>query len=842
MTKSPFDSAESKGLADMVAASDTASETATRGVQGRALDFTVPRADDNHASPFDNGNSTPAVTIALTGDATIDGVLWGTKWNTTYITYSDPDSTGDYQAGYSTNPNYFSGFSQLSAAQLTAAHAILNQAVYTQLAGAADLSVEAFTNLAIDYAGSGTGSSTIRLANTSGTVVPTARVADFPQNNIWGGDVWFGNSGRSPVTGNYDYYTEIHELGHALGLKHGHQAFNNFGGGAPVLPFDTDSMEFSVMTYKSYVGSDAQFVYNETWGYAQTFMMYDIRALQQLYGADFTANGGDTTYTWDPLTGQTFINGALAIDPGANRIFQTLWDGNGTDTYDLSNYATNLSIDLNPGGYSTFSSAQRAYLGGGPNGGYARGNVFNALMYNGDTRSLIENAIGGSGHDVLNGNQANNALTGNAGDDTLLGQSGVDTLVGGDGNDRLDGGLFADFSYGGNGNDTFVIKGVDIADHVDGGAGIDTLDLSGYTNTSLGFAVNLATGLYDFIPTAFGPFSVVSVENVLGSARGDQIIGSVVANSLSGNAGDDILQGGGGNDTVLGGDGNDTLSGGDGDDVIEGQGGTDTEQGDAGNDRFVYHVGFGYPNSVDGGAGIDTFDFRAIGGGFSGAAIAIDLVAGYSDIGGSMSLANLENVWGSDSTETIRGSAGNNTLLGFGGNDTVDGWFGNDTVDGGGGNDLVYGGPGNDLVRGGPGNDTVVGGAGVDTVSGGLGRDVLIGGASGDRFIFAGIVESPVGAGSDVLQAGAGGAAFDGAGAAAGDRIDVSAIDANFTLAGNQTFIFGGTGKGHIWCVNAGATTVVLANLDNDAAAEFQINIADGGVLAGAYKAADFIL
>ena len=64
------------------------------------------------------------------------------------------------------------------------------------------------------------------------------------------------------------------------------------------------------MTYRSYVGSDAQFVYNETWGHAQTYMMYDIAALQYLYGADFTTNAGNTTYTWNPTTGATFVDGA----------------------------------------------------------------------------------------------------------------------------------------------------------------------------------------------------------------------------------------------------------------------------------------------------------------------------------------------------------------------------------------------------------------------------------------------------------------------------------------------------------------------------------------------------
>src|SRR3546814_8404625 len=145
-----------------------------------------------------------------------------------------------------------------------------------------------------------------------------------------------------------------------------------------------------------------------------------IRALQHLYGADFTTNNGNTVYSWNPLNGQTLVDGAVAISPGGNRIFATIWDGGGVDTYDLSAHSTNLNIDLRPGQHSTFSSTQLAHLGGGND---ARGNLFNALQFNGDARSLIENANGGSGNDTIRGNAANNVLAGGAGNASLLGRS-----------------------------------------------------------------------------------------------------------------------------------------------------------------------------------------------------------------------------------------------------------------------------------------------------------------------------------------------------------------------------------------------------------------------------------
>ncbi len=71
-------------------------------------------------------------------------------------------------------------------------------------------------------------------------------------------------------------------------------------------------------------------------------------------------------------------NGGVGIDAGGNRIFATIWDGGGTDTYDLSAYSTDLTLNLQPGESSYFSAVQIANLG---NGHFARGNIFNALLF-----------------------------------------------------------------------------------------------------------------------------------------------------------------------------------------------------------------------------------------------------------------------------------------------------------------------------------------------------------------------------------------------------------------------------------------------------------------------------
>ncbi len=239
--------------------------------------------------------------------------------------------------------------------------------------------------------------------DTAHAYYPTNLGADSP-----GGTAWFNRTGyANPVTGNYAWLTFLHETGHALGLE----ARPRSAADQP----DRDSLEYTVMTYRSYVGAvvgpDGGYT-NETWGYPTTLMMLDIAALQRMYGANFATNAGDTVYRWSATTGEMSINGAGQGASGGNRIFMTLWDGGGTDTYNLSNYTTALTIDLRPGEWTTTSAVQTANLG---NGHMARGNIANALLFEGDRDSLIENAIGGSGADTLIANQAANRLTGGSG-------------------------------------------------------------------------------------------------------------------------------------------------------------------------------------------------------------------------------------------------------------------------------------------------------------------------------------------------------------------------------------------------------------------------------------------
>ena len=284
------------------------------------------------------------------------------------------------------------------------------------------------------------------------------------------GDPWFPttiyNWSSWDVPGSATFENLMHETGHGLGLAHPWT-----GGAFSPAPSVHNSNEYTVMSYKPFMSGAVE--YGGT--FLQSLMMDDIAALQYLYGANFNHNAGNTTYKWSATTGQMTVidNGSpkISIQPIVNRIMMTVWDGGGNDTYDFSNYTDDLKVNLQPGGWTTVDPDQLP-ISDNPN--YVElGSIANALLYNNDPRSLIENAIGGTGNDYIIGNQADNQLTGNDGADTLEGAEGADTLLGGAGNDKLLGGVGNDSLNGGAGDDQLL--GGDGNDRLDGGGGKDTL-------------------------------------------------------------------------------------------------------------------------------------------------------------------------------------------------------------------------------------------------------------------------------------------------------------------------------------------------------------------------------
>lgn len=293
--------------------------------------------------------------------------------------------------------------------------------------------VEGFTNLSFQESDPVT-TETDMLSFTSSHAGNTA-VGYLPDTYQLGGDIWFrqGPVGPNkdfsyPAVGNYAHFIALHEIGHTLGIKHPHDIINSVD--SVILPLDHDFQEYTVASYRSTQYTTQMYTTNEAYGYPQTFMMLDIAALQYLYGANYNFRNTDTYYSLNPLTGETYVNGIGQGQPGANRVFATIWDGGGTDTYDFSFYGADLQIDLNPGGFSRLGPDQRAWLN---HDTQARGNIYNALLHEGNLASLIENAIGGAGSDTLTGNGISNRLSGQAGNDILTGGGGNDILIGGAG-------------------------------------------------------------------------------------------------------------------------------------------------------------------------------------------------------------------------------------------------------------------------------------------------------------------------------------------------------------------------------------------------------------------------
>jgi serralysin len=419
------------------------------------------------------------VRVPLSGDQRIDGVLWGGwKWDTNALTYSFPTSRLPYSSY-----NAVEGFEAFSLTQIGMAERALNM-------------VASFTNLTFTKINNAAGGTGLRFGEAKridaddgyGLHVPgsdTAEAtppdsAEFVEASL--GDTWYSPGVfESGKPGTYENIGVMHEIGHALGLKHGHEENKLVGDGANtvLLPEDRDGQAYSIMTYRAYPGqaADVDGYFFSPNDYSTTYMSHDILALQYLYGANYDYNSGDNIYTWNSTTGEMSVNGAKynkttnasGSQHGNYKIFMTVWDGGGFDIYNFSNFTRNITANLNPGAWSMPDESKRADLGEGRR---APGNINNAFLVDGDTRSIIEGVVGGRGNDKLIGNFANNFSSGRKGNDKLFGLDGDDSLLGGRGNDRLNGDA---------GND--VLSGDFGADILNGGLGADTFDYNSVTHS-----------------------------------------------------------------------------------------------------------------------------------------------------------------------------------------------------------------------------------------------------------------------------------------------------------------------------------------------------------------------
>jgi serralysin len=747
----------------------------------------------------------------LTGNAQADSLIYGTQWLSpdfggedffaTRLTYSFVTPGQSYfSKDYSPDNEFLNSFTLTTAQQ---------SAVTSALSAWSSVANIKFTLVSDNINSAGD----LRFGGYAGMDPKTAAWAYFPDRKPLAGDVWIGpaTDNPNPVKGTYDYMTFIHEIGHALGLKHPFEASpTNTNVIAPVL----DDSHYTLMSY------------NNAYSYQPTTpMLLDILVIQKLYGANMLWQTGDNIYKW-----------------GADQsVFETIWDAGGNDTIDASNQLASVNLNLNEG---AFSHIGKAFVDG------ANQTLINdglAIAFG----AKIENAIGSAFDDTLTGNDLENTLNGGAGADTMIGGGGFDTyyvdnvgdvvietdasltaldrvfssidytltanvenllllgnaninatgnsvnnrLVGNDGNNILDGGLGADTMLGGLGNDTYIVDNV-------GDTVTETSTLASEIDT-VRASVNFALGanLENLVLTG--------IANINGT-------GNAQSNILTGNDGNNILDGGLGADTLIGGLGNDTY-------IVDNVGDVITETStlaseiDTVRSSIDWTLGAnlenlvltgnainGTGNSLDntltgndmentlnggagadimiGGAGFDTYYVDNVGDVVietDASLTAIDRVFSSIDYTLTANVENLLLLGNADINAT--GNSVNNRLVGNDGNNILDGGLGADTMLGGLGNDTyivdnagdtiietstlageidtvrssvnwTLGDNLENLVLTGSSNINGTGNALNNTLTGNNGNNLLNGGAGNDTLIG--------GLGTDTLTGGAGADAF----------------------------------------------------------------------------------
>lgn len=263
----------------------------------------------------------------------------------------------------------------------------------------------------------------------------------------------------------------------------------------------------------------------------------------------------------------------------------------------------------------------------------------------------------------------------------------------------------------------------------------------------------------------------VMIENATSGSGDDWLVGNHGANEIDGNDGNDTIYGRDGDDILWGGAGRDYLSGGRDADIL---------WGENGNDRIA------------GGGGRD-----ALRGGNGN-----DVIIGGTDIDALYGGADNDRMYGGSYGDRMKGGIGNDRLFGGTGRDTMRGEDGADRLFGGHDSDALYGGNGNDLIEGGGGRDRAQGNGGQDT------------------FIF-----------SDLADVDRGSSRRDIIGDFANDvdTLDLSNIDADATVGGNQAFDFigraGFTEAGQLRVQWSESRIVLQADVDGDGASDFEIEL-----------------
>lgn len=363
------------------------------------------------SSAFSSVNDSGMVAI----DALLGGFKWGSAGAKATVSYSFPWVNGATSVFMGLRGAKYSTYGEDTATYHFALNALQQQAAMNALQAWSSVALVQFT--AVQETVTNVGD--IRFAFSSATSLKASWGYSFyPGTWPSAGDIWINSNYASQTTwsaGSYNYEALIHEIGHAMGLKH---PFDEI----PTMPANLDNRLYTIMSYtdpandlfiKVTKSANGGVSWSAVYVNPETPMLLDIQAMQYVYGANTGYNAGDNVYTFDPTV----------------PFFKTIWDGGGNDTISVANFSKACRIDLNPGHFSKITiesdlTAAYNWKSPPPTPTYDGTNAL-CIAYD----CIIENATGGSGNDVLIGNDVNNQLTGGGGNDSLDGGAGVDTAV-----------------------------------------------------------------------------------------------------------------------------------------------------------------------------------------------------------------------------------------------------------------------------------------------------------------------------------------------------------------------------------------------------------------------------
>lgn len=332
------------------------------------------------------------ISILASGDTNTDALLSGYKWSSGALTYSFYSSA------------VFAGSYYGSEANVTEVSEAVKQnyrQIFAWAAQVMNLQFTEVTETRVTY-----GQIRILCSTT-----PEYAYSYYPSaaNGALAGDIVLNTAydrlgdqnGFQHPPGKHGYMSLVHELGHALGLKH---PFDS----TPNLPTDLDNSAHTIMSY-TFVGSTTA-----------TYMPLDMKALHYLYGVR-AYNTDDTIYLFGSRVDQFSVGGQLFWNtPYVVR--QILMDSAGGDTLDLTSAAYEsggYTVDLRGGGWILPNRANHTtYFDSGC-----------AVCFT----SVLETVINSGSSDTIVANAATNRFGGyrpdrTTGNDIIRGASMADTV------------------------------------------------------------------------------------------------------------------------------------------------------------------------------------------------------------------------------------------------------------------------------------------------------------------------------------------------------------------------------------------------------------------------------